>query len=193
MFLLLSLALNHRDSLKLCYWPQFPFGTTIHDVYKTLSHQHKYNMESDPWSSRVQEIMAIRDEMGIGLPETLPDEAILVILPRKSRQMDSSVKIAAWETMNDEYIESRPGDYDAGWAPASHSNINETRFSSITDGNDSFDNRSDGVLASLSASICFCNTCTPSSKLNIIKDSNYFPIVSIRGGNGDSDEGGNQE
>jgi hypothetical protein len=72
MFLFLSLALNHRGSLKLCYWPHFPFGTTIHDIYKTLSHQHKHNRESDPWSSRVREIMAIRDETGIGLPGTLP-------------------------------------------------------------------------------------------------------------------------
>jgi hypothetical protein len=111
-------------------------------------------MESDAWSSRVQEIMAIRDEMGIGLPQTMPDEAILVSLPRKSQQMDSSVKIAARENMDNEYVEFRPRVY-AGWAPASHSDINETRFSSITDANDSFDNRSDGVLASLSASICF--------------------------------------
>jgi hypothetical protein len=102
MFLFLSLALNHRGSLKLCYWPHFPFGTTIHDIYKTLSHQHKHNRESDPWSSRVREIMAIRDETGIGLRGTLPDEAILVSLPSKAQQMDISVKIAAGQTMDNE-------------------------------------------------------------------------------------------
>lgn len=173
---------------------QFPRGTTLKDIRKILNAQHKRGLNMDPCAEKVREIMDARDKMGIKLPESLLDQAIMIGIPETSQEhtmADNTVKIAAWETVdNEEYVELVPRTKDdqrdsvqRGTVPASSK---DDRFIQIADIINSFEYDPVTANAELSDSVCSCNLCAADVLLNSTATTYRPPIVSVRGG-GDDD------
>jgi hypothetical protein len=142
---------------------QFPRGTSLHEIREMLNRQHKNNIEMDSCASKIRDIMSIREAMGIQLPNSLLNEAVLISLPNV-HTTNPSTKIAAWQTVDKESTE--------------FINQPHVTHTSITTPPNPVANPI--TSPNPPTSPCPCTLCTPKFK------PHAPPIVSIRGG-GDED------
>jgi hypothetical protein len=78
---------------------QWPSGTTLEQVYSHLKDRHTSNSEDNAYFRRVREILEIREELGVPLPDTSEGRQVLVKIPEIPEGTDSrTVGIATnWE------------------------------------------------------------------------------------------------
>jgi hypothetical protein len=147
--------------------------------------QHKSGARIGSCASLIKEIMDIRDRMGIGLPEPLADEAVLISVPEPRQQtedIEHAVKVAAWETMDDdEHVDFIPRRRDAKPGvvlPRSEGMSNDDSFRA---GNvlDSFQFSDNGEREE---SLCSCTLCRDSLYTTAINP--YASTPSVGGGPG---------
>jgi hypothetical protein len=84
---------------------KFERGVTLHDIREMVNAQHKSGTKSEPGVSLIRDILNIRDQMGIELPEPLADEAVMISVPQPRQQTENiehAIKVAAWESMDDD-------------------------------------------------------------------------------------------
>jgi hypothetical protein len=166
---------------------QFPRGSNLYNVHEMLNRQHKKGGKLNPAASVVLEIMNSRHKLGIQLPETLLDEAVLISVP-ETPATDNSVQIAAWETVDNEYIEFIPRQEETVpvtrpvVARTSSADVVATRSHELAHLINAFDSFQGD---STTPSVCSCKSCA--AELAPDGHKHAPPTVSIRGG-GDENE-----
>jgi hypothetical protein len=175
---------------------QFARGTTLKDVQTMLNTQHKRGMQTDQCAASVHRIMDIREQMGIELPESLLDEAVMIGMPETSQAhttTDDTIKIAAWETVdNQDYVEFVPRTRDdtrvSSKPRTAAVSMKDDHFFQMADIVNSFEYNSVTANEDLSDSICSCNLCASDVLLNKTTRTYQPPIVSVRGGGDEWDD-----
>jgi hypothetical protein len=84
---------------------QFAPKTTlpqIHSLLTQISISTNKVLQISPTTKIVRDILAARDALGITLPEILRDDAVMISVPDIDEKVDRTVKIAAWETVDEE-------------------------------------------------------------------------------------------
>jgi hypothetical protein len=82
------------------YIYQFPHKSTLPEIRSIIdSGDGEEVLSNDPYIARILEIMKIREDMGIQLPENLRDELVTIDIPNapNSSHLDRGIKIAAWQ------------------------------------------------------------------------------------------------
>jgi cell division protein FtsB len=170
---------------------QFERGVTLHDIREIVDARHRSGARSGLCASLMKEIMDIRDRMGIGLPEPLADEAVLISVPEPRQQtedVEHAVKVAAWESMNDdEHVDFIPRRQEAK-QDAQQPAVVFPRSEGTLDNNTSragnvFDSFQFSDNGEVEESLCSCPLCTNSLHTTAINP--YAPIPSVRCGPGD--------
>ncbi|KAI4615557.1 uncharacterized protein J4E87_009015 [Alternaria ethzedia] len=86
---------------------QFPHRSTLPEICRILEiDDGEESLTNDPYIARVLEIMKIREEMGIELPENVSDERITISIcdVPSDCHLDRETKIAAWK-VNEEDVD----------------------------------------------------------------------------------------
>jgi hypothetical protein len=84
---------------------QFAPKTTLPQIHDLLTQLPSYTnrfLQISPTAKIVRNILAARDALGITLPEILCDDAVTISIPDTKEKVDCTVKIAAWETHDEE-------------------------------------------------------------------------------------------
>ncbi|KAI4688900.1 uncharacterized protein J4E84_004832 [Alternaria hordeiaustralica] len=79
---------------------QFPHRSTLPEICRILeTNDGEESLANDPYIARVLEIMKIREEMGIELPENISDERVTISIcdVPSDCYLDRETKIATWE------------------------------------------------------------------------------------------------
>jgi hypothetical protein len=168
---------------------QFPRGANLHNIREILNCQNKKGTKLDPAASVVRTIMKTRDEMGIQLPESLLDETVLISVPEPSAT-DNSVQIAAWETVDNEYVEFVPRQKKT--APAARpfvarttsTDVNTVHFRELAHLIKAFETTKNDSTST--PSVCSCKSCA----VKFAPQDRKFapPTVSIRGSSDEENE-----
>jgi hypothetical protein len=85
---------------------QFAHATTLPQIYSLLTRitpSTNEFLQISPSAKIVRDILLARDALGIALPEPLNDEAVTISIPKIEEEgVNRTVKIAAWETFDEE-------------------------------------------------------------------------------------------
>lgn len=180
---------------------QFPNATTLSQIYNLLQYRKMYGLENNPYCVRICEILEIREEMGVQLPDVFDDEQTIIGIPDlpEPSSVDSNVKIAAWGTSFPDTEAPKIPDQgtDTNGIPNTTSN---TPPESSSIGNDSglgllhnmddllgeLNSLADSISDTSSAKFCMSDTCTwDEGEIYFnIRDLREAPMVSVRGGGG---------
>jgi hypothetical protein len=152
----------------------FAPATNLPQIHSLITRIHPSTknkfLQLSPSAKIVRDILLARDALGVALPESLSDDAVTISIPEIGKEcVDRTVKIAAWETCEDE---------ESGWVEFRERSVERKRDERIFSASKLF-----GEFGYASAyseeegqSVCSCHLCKepygPSSP----------PVVSIRGG-----------
>jgi hypothetical protein len=84
---------------------QFPYKSTLPEIRSILeSRNGEEILSNDPYIARVLEIMKIREDMGIELPENISEERIAISIPDVSddSHLDRGIKISTWQVYDED-------------------------------------------------------------------------------------------
>ncbi|CAO2655387.1 Nn.00g104510.m01.CDS01 [Neocucurbitaria sp. VM-36] len=188
---------------------QFPGASTLSQIRSILEYKYRRGIEDNPCLVRVREIMQVREDMGVRLPEGLRDERLVIAIPEGGEEVEKEVKgwgieggevgIEAWETWLDddaEGLETMAGclgvgvdDVDAFMRRSRETDDgseDEDLDGDLGELNDSMVGTNDAYNDDESERVCECELCT-NRDLNPYAEtqSSYPPpLVSVRGGAG---------
>ncbi|KAG9191279.1 hypothetical protein G6011_09367 [Alternaria panax] len=77
----------------------FPYSSTLLEIHEMVKNgSEKEDFQNDPYVARILEIMKIRKDMGIHLPDIVSDERIIIDIPEVPMGfcLDRKTKITAW-------------------------------------------------------------------------------------------------
>jgi hypothetical protein len=170
---------------------QFPKGTNLRQIQDLLNRKQ----ELSPCEIMVRKIMIARDAMGIALPESLLDEAVRIGVPEGNEKVDNSVEIATWETVEDYgdgYVKFRPRSAERKEAQPPGTSDVDGRSLDFGEVFGDWEWSDDGGEET---SVCSCMLCAEGLTLGLGNTANMYrpPVISVRGGGGDSEYNGSEE
>ncbi|KAI4665662.1 uncharacterized protein J4E78_003125 [Alternaria triticimaculans] len=194
---------------------QFPHRSTLPEICRILEiDDGEESLANDPYIARVLEIMKIREEMGIELPENISDERVTISIcdVPSDCHLDRATKIATWE-VHDEDVDvlgKLLTKLDIDLKTSKPSSSTSVRTASSEEEQDYYQDVGDlvnalndavtGELRTSSPKFCTCQTHPVSGSDHPldIKDVNQPCVVRVRGGGSDSgywnhDAHGNRE
>ncbi|KAJ4362521.1 hypothetical protein N0V83_010615 [Neocucurbitaria cava] len=177
---------------------KFPDGSTLPEIYEILKYRCERGIENDVCLVRIRKIMERREEMGVGLPEVLRDEMVVIGIPEggldgggvkwkgkgKGRaKIEEEVDIEAWETWLDDDAEALDLIF---------------KQLDVRDEDDPIDSESltpDTHSDFEPSVLCDCEICTdpdPNPYLGS-RDSYTSPLITVRGGAGNERSSSTQD
>jgi len=179
---------------------QFPHKYTLPQIRELLeSRNAKEKIRDEKYISRILEIMKIREDMGLKLPDNLREERVSIGLPDVSTvvQLDNSLGIAAWQTCDTDVkgLEKsvRKINIGSSIATGARENLPKTSFgderdtyhdvSGLVNALDEADRDGDDQETE-SANFCACKSCIKDGRETYfnIRDMQPSPTVRVRGG-----------
>lgn len=180
---------------------QFPDATSLPEIGKILERRAREGWEDDVYLESVRDILRVRKEMGIELPDRLVDERVVIGIPDEYRggSLDDGLRIVAWMTMDGDEEEDRlsaavrglgihtdaEGSIDTG-SVSLRSENDEDYFPSIGDLLDTSGHSTDYASEADSPSYYECELCRSYKQdtSTDVWDAAAPPLVSVRGGSG---------
>ncbi|KAF2023527.1 hypothetical protein EK21DRAFT_118673 [Setomelanomma holmii] len=171
---------------------RFSGTDSLKQIEAILHNRFIHGTSTDAVEHRIWEILQMREDMGIELPDTSSDACLIIGIPSRklSLSMDPGVRIAAWgttEPAQENMVMSQPemvlAEGQASVLPPATSDC-EALIREIGDSISSLGRLADLALYESAPSICSCFECTA---ITSDRTTTVPRTVSVRGGGGDDD------
>ncbi|KAI4628568.1 hypothetical protein J4E83_003119 [Alternaria metachromatica] len=183
---------------------QFPHRSTLPEICRILEiDDGEQSLADDPYIARVLEIMKIREEMGIELPENVSDERVTISIcdVPSDCHLDRETKIATWEVHEEDVdvlgklltkLEIDVNTSKSSTSASVRTASSEQEHDYYQDVGDLVNSLNDAVEDELEASLPKSCTC----RVHPVNDSESFSemkevkepcLLSVRGGGSDSE------